>query len=70
VAAPGQLSYSGICLARFIKAKFAVACRKNIIQTPYTFVVIPAQEGWPLKPGIDVVSLGELRKKLERALKR
>jgi predicted AAA+ superfamily ATPase len=30
----------------------------------HTFVVIPAAKGWPLKPGIDVVSLGELRKKL------
>ena len=32
----------------------------------HTFVVIPAAKGWPLKPGIDVVSLGELRKKLGR----
>jgi hypothetical protein len=30
----------------------------------HTFVVIPAAKGWPLKSGIDVVSLGELRKKL------
>ena len=30
----------------------------------HTFVVIPSAEGWPLKPGIDVVSLGELREKL------
>ncbi|MCL2601467.1 MAG: ATP-binding protein [Treponema sp.] len=31
-----------------------------------TFVVIPAPEGWPLKPGIDVVSLGELRHTIEK----
>jgi predicted AAA+ superfamily ATPase len=30
----------------------------------HTFVVIPQTEGWPLQPGIDVVSLGELREKL------
>jgi hypothetical protein len=29
-----------------------------------TFVVIPAAKGWPLKPDIDVVSLGELREKI------
>jgi predicted AAA+ superfamily ATPase len=27
----------------------------------HTFVTIPFSEGWPMKPGIDVVSLGELR---------
>jgi hypothetical protein len=30
----------------------------------HTFVVIPSTEGWPLKQGIDVVSLGELRERL------
>ena len=30
----------------------------------HSFVVIPSEEGWPLKPGIDVVSLGELPGKL------
>jgi predicted AAA+ superfamily ATPase len=30
----------------------------------HTFIVIPAAKGWPLKPGIDVVSLGDLREKL------
>jgi predicted AAA+ superfamily ATPase len=32
----------------------------------HTFIVIPAANGWPMKSGIDVVSLGELRKKLGR----
>jgi hypothetical protein len=27
----------------------------------HTFVVIPAEKGWPLKSGIDVVSLDELK---------
>lgn len=30
------------------------------IQPDYTFVVIPAENGWPMKKGIDVVSLDEL----------
>jgi len=30
-----------------------------------SFVVIPSEKGWPLKPGINVVSLGELRDKLK-----
>jgi len=34
------------------------------IAPKHSFVVIPAPKGWPLKPGIDVVSLGELREKL------
>ena len=34
------------------------------IAPKHTFVVIPAEKGWPLKPGIDVVSLRELQKKL------
>jgi len=34
------------------------------IAPKHTFVVIPAAKGWPLKPGIDVVSLGELLKQL------
>jgi len=34
------------------------------IAPKHTFVVIPAEEGWPLQPGIDVVSLSELREKL------
>ncbi|MCL2834861.1 MAG: ATP-binding protein [Treponema sp.] len=29
-----------------------------------TFIVTPAQDSWPLKPGIDVVSLNELQKRL------
>jgi len=35
------------------------------ISPKHTFVVIPAQKGWSLKPGIDVVSLDELHMKLE-----
>ena len=34
------------------------------IKPRHTFVVIPASTGWPLKPGIDVVSLMELLEKL------
>ena len=34
------------------------------IKPKHTFVVIPSAEGWPLKPGVDVVSLGELLRKL------
>jgi predicted AAA+ superfamily ATPase len=34
------------------------------IAPKHTFVVIPADKGWPLKPGIDVVSLEELLEKL------
>ena len=34
------------------------------IAPKHVFVVIPASQGWPLKPGIDVVSLGELQEKL------
>ena len=34
------------------------------IAPKFSFVVIPSEKGWPLKPGIDVVSLGELREKL------
>ncbi|MCL2068029.1 MAG: ATP-binding protein [Treponema sp.] len=30
----------------------------------HTFVVTPSAESWPFKPGIDVVSLAELRKRL------
>ena len=35
------------------------------IKPRHTFVVIPSKEGWPLKPGINVVSLGELAGKLK-----
>ncbi len=35
------------------------------INPDYTFVVTPAKKGWPLKKGIDVVSLDELIKKLK-----
>jgi hypothetical protein len=38
--------------------------RSEDIVPRHTFIVIPAAKGWPLKPGIDVVSLGELREKL------
>jgi predicted AAA+ superfamily ATPase len=34
------------------------------IAPKHTFVVTPSPDSWPLKPGIDVVSLGELRKRL------
>lgn len=34
------------------------------IAPKHTFVVIPADRGWPMKPGIDVVSLGELHERL------
>ena len=34
------------------------------ITPAHTFVVVPSPEGWPLKPGIDVVSLKELKEKL------
>jgi predicted AAA+ superfamily ATPase len=34
------------------------------IKPKHTFVVIPHAEGWPVKQGVDVVSLGELGKKL------
>jgi len=34
------------------------------IDPVHTFVVIPSPESWPMKPGIDVVSLGELKEKL------
>jgi hypothetical protein len=34
------------------------------IKPKHSFVVIPAEKGWPLKPGIDVVSLTELLEKL------
>jgi predicted AAA+ superfamily ATPase len=36
----------------------------NDIKPEHTFVVIPSEKGWPLKQGIDVVSLKELREKL------
>ena len=36
------------------------------IKPKYTFVVIPAEKGWPLKPLIDVVSLNELQEKLTK----
>jgi predicted AAA+ superfamily ATPase len=36
------------------------------IAPKHTFIVTPAPDSWPLKPGIDVVSLGELRQRLER----
>jgi len=43
------------------------------IAPKHTFVVIPpigpTGKGWPLKPGIDVVSLGELREKLSQGQK-
>ena len=34
------------------------------ISPKHTFVVTPSPDSWPLKPGIDVVSLSELRKRL------
>jgi len=34
------------------------------ISPRHTFVVIPSTKGWPLKPDVDVVSLGELRERL------
>ena len=34
------------------------------IAPAHTFVVIPSPAGWPLKPGIDVVSLDGLRERL------
>ena len=34
------------------------------IKPKHTFVVIPSSKGWALKPGIDVVSMAELREKL------
>jgi hypothetical protein len=52
------------------KASFAPVLSKGNylvfedISPKYTFVVIPSAESWPLKPGIDVVSLEELFKKL------
>ena len=35
------------------------------IKPKHTFVVIPSKEGWPLKPGINVVSLGELARRMK-----
>jgi predicted AAA+ superfamily ATPase len=35
------------------------------IAPKHTFVVTPAPDSWSFKPGIDVVSLGDLRKRLE-----
>jgi predicted AAA+ superfamily ATPase len=57
---------------------FAIECKTSVnpiltkgnylaiddIAPIHTFVVISSPEGWPLKPGIDVVSLGELRERL------
>jgi len=37
------------------------------IAPAHTFVVVPAPEGWPLKPGIDVVSLDGLKEGLADA---
>ena len=34
------------------------------IAPKHSFVVIPAKKGWPIKSGIDAVSLGELRERL------
>jgi len=34
------------------------------IAPAHAFVAVPSPEGWPLKPGIDVVSLEELRERL------
>jgi predicted AAA+ superfamily ATPase len=59
-------------------AVFAVECKASFspslskgnysaledIKPDSTFVVIPAEQGWPLKSGIDVVSLGELQERL------
>jgi predicted AAA+ superfamily ATPase len=48
------------------KASYAPALSKGTylaiedIAPKHSFVVIPAAKGWPLKPGIDVVSLDEL----------
>ncbi|MCL1814212.1 MAG: ATP-binding protein [Treponema sp.] len=39
-------------------------CAIDDIAPKQTLVVIPSKEGWPMKPGIDVVSLGELGRKL------
>ena len=36
------------------------------IKPKHTFVVIPSAKGWPMKRGIDVVSLGELRERLRK----
>ena len=40
------------------------------IASKHTFVVTPAPDNWSLKPNIDVVSLGELRKRLSKKGKR
>jgi len=34
------------------------------IAPKHTFIVIPSAKGWPLRPGIDVVSINELQEKL------
>jgi predicted AAA+ superfamily ATPase len=60
------------------RAIFAIECKASYnpslskgnylaledISPKHTFVVIPAEKGWPMKPAIDVVSLGELYSRL------
>jgi hypothetical protein len=57
---------------------FAVECKSSLspvlsrgnynaieeIGPARTFVAIPGEKGWPLAPGIDVVSLGELTEEM------
>jgi predicted AAA+ superfamily ATPase len=59
-----------VCYAVECKASFApVLSRGNFLALEdivprHSFVVTPSEQSWPMKPGIDVVSLGELRKRL------
>ena len=66
-----------VCLNRRI---FAVECKCSTspslqkgfysvledIQPEYSFIVAPVQEGWPMKPNIEVVSLNELVEKMQK----
>ena len=64
------VNIEGTVYAIECKASFTPALSKGNylafedIAPKHTFVVIPAQEGWPMKPGVDVVSLAELRERL------
>jgi len=64
------INIDGIVYVIECKASFSPVLSKGNylafedIAPKHTFVVIPAAKGWPLKPGVDVVSLGELRGRL------
>jgi predicted AAA+ superfamily ATPase len=65
------INFDGETFAIECKASFDPVLTKgnyiafDDIAPKHAFVVIPAQYAWPHKPGIDVVSLEELKKKLD-----